>query len=218
MKSVFFLPLFAVILVASSCTKDRVSGNGSTTTEDRSLNNFTKINAMGSTDAVITKGTSFKVQVKGSDNLVPYFETKVVNGTLNLGYKNDVHVRHDDIQVFITMPALNGLKTQGSGNITSSGNFTDVADFETSISGSGNITIEQGSARNFSSTISGSGDVHAFGFSAEKANIRVSGSGNTRITATNQLDVKIAGSGNVYYKGTPQVSVNISGSGSVIKQ
>jgi hypothetical protein len=207
-----------ILITLSSCTKDRVSGNGSTTTEDRPLDNFTKINAMGSTDAFVTKGTSFKVQVKGSDNLVPYFETRVVNGTLNLGYKNNVHVRHDDIQVFITMPVLNGLKTQGSGNITSSGNFTDVTDFETSISGSGNITIDQGSARNFSSTISGSGNVQAFGLSAEKASIRVSGSGNTRITATNQLDIKIAGSGNVYYKGTPQVSVNISGSGSVIKQ
>ena len=213
------LPLLAVILVAfSSCTRDRVTGNGSITTQDRPVSNFTKITAKGSTDAFIVKGNTFKVQVKGSDNLVPYFETRVVNGTLNLGFENDVNVRHDDIQVFVTMPVLTGLKTQGSGNISASGNFTDNADFETVIAGSGNITIEQGSARNFSTDISGSGDVHAFGFNAENANIKVSGSGNSRITASNQLDVRIAGSGNVYYKGSPQVSVKISGSGSVIKQ
>ena len=219
MKSLILINLVLIVLVsASACNQDRVSGNGIITTEERAINNFTGVTVEGSTEVTVKKGASFKVEVKGYNNLLPYFETKVVNGNLVMGYKDHVNIRHDNTEVTVTLPVLNSLSMYGSGDITSTGAFTGNTDFEASISGSGNITIEQGSAKNFFTSISGSGNIHAFGFTAEKAKINVAGSGNTRITATDHLTVKIAGSGNVYYKGSPSVSVNISGSGAVVKQ
>ena len=206
---------FTLFLFAS-CKKDRISGTGSIITEQRNVTNFTKIHTSGSTDVEVRQGVDFKVEVTGYSNLIPYFETKLNNGTLELGYKNDVHVRNDNIKVIVTLPVLNGLTTSGSGDITTTGVFDGNANFDCIISGSGNISIAAGTADQFRSTVSGSGDVNALGMTATNAEITISGSGNSEITAINQLKVTIAGSGNVYYLGTPTITAQITGSGSVI--
>lgn len=200
-------------LYSRPCNRQR-----NNSTEERTLNNFTKVSVAGSTDVTVVKGTAFKVQVKGYNNLLPYFETKVVNGNLIMGYKNHVNVRNDNTEVTVTLPVLNGVATSGSGDIVSTGDFVDNDNFEATTSGSGNITLEDGASKHFSSKISGSGDIKAFGFTSEQATINIAGSGNTSVTATDKLEVKISGSGNVYYKGSPAVSATVQGSGTVIKQ
>jgi hypothetical protein len=218
MKKEILYVLSVLLLLTTACSKERISGSGSVVTEDRQVNAFTKVSLKGPSFVYITKGNNFNVQVKAYGNLLPYFETRVVNGTLELGYKDDLSIRNENSEVYITLPVLNGLSIYGSGDIETTGNFNDNPSFETSVYGSGNIEIREGAADNFSATIAGSGDVYAFGLSAKKANVEVSGSGNVRITAKDELKVKISGSGNIYYKGSPDISVNISGSGDVIKQ
>lgn len=219
MKSILFLNLvLAVLITISACNQDPITGSGVIATEARTIKNFTGVTIEGSSNVTILKGTDFKVEVKAYNNLLPYFESRVVNGNLILGYKDHINVRNDNTEVTVTLPVLNSLSTYGSGDITSTGDFMGNNDFEASISGSGNIKIEKGSSMNFSTSISGSGNVQAFGFAAEKVTVNVAGSGNAKVTATNKLNVKIAGSGNVYYKGSPSLSVNVSGSGAVVKQ
>ena len=216
MKAGKLIMLAFTILLFASCKKDRISGTGSVVTEQRNVTNFTKVHTSGSTDVEVKQGVDFKVEVTGYSNLIPYFETRLNNGTLELGYKNDVHVRNDNIKVLVTLPVLNGLSTSGSGDISTTGNFSGNTNFDCNISGSGNISIAAGASDQFRSTISGSGDVFALGMIATNAEITISGSGDSEITAVNQLKVTIAGSGNVYYLGTPTITAQISGSGSVI--
>jgi hypothetical protein len=218
MKKEILYVLSVLLVLTTACSRERIEGSGSVITEDRQVNTFTKVSLKGPSFVYITKGNNFSVQVKAYRNLLPYFETRVVNGTLELGYKDDLSIRNENSEVYITLPVLNGLSIFGSGDIETTGNFNNSSSFEASVYGSGNIEIGDGAADNFSSRISGSGDVYAFGFSVKKANVEISGSGNTRITASDELKVKISGSGNVYYKGSPDVTVNISGSGDVIKQ
>lgn len=199
-----------------ACKKERISGSGPVITETRPVANFTRIHTSGSTNVFVTQGAGFKVEVNGYVNLIPFFETKLVNNTLELGYKNNTTVKNDNIKVLVTIPVLNGLSTSGSGNINTSGAFYNNPVFETHIAGSGNISFSQGTAQNYISTIAGSGSVYAFGLQAANADIIISGSGNQEITSGNNLKANIAGSGNVYYKGTPVINVHISGSGAVI--
>lgn len=215
MKKIFQLAILAAILGFASCTRDKIKGEGPTTSELRNVTGFTAVSAAGSSNVFITKGPAFSVEVRGYTNLLPYYETKVSGGTLTLGF-DDVNVRNDNIVVYITMPELSGVRTAGSGNIEVIGNFPATALFEAGIAGSGNIDISQGTADRFVTNISGSGDIYALDFIAKKAELTTSGSGDTEITATEQLKVRISGSGNVYYKGSPTIDVNISGSGAVI--
>ncbi len=216
MKKNVFVVFAAVMLTLISCSKERITGNGSVITETRNINNFKSVSVSGSTNVYITEGAVFKVEVKGYNNLLPYFETKLVNTTLELGYKENTNVRNDNTEVFITMPVLEGLVTEGSGNISTTGTFSGTTNFNVNTFGSGNVSISQGSSQNFYSSIEGSGNINALNFVADKVEATISGSGNVEITANNTLKVVIAGSGNVYYRGTPIITSTISGSGSII--
>ncbi|MGN6438096.1 MAG: head GIN domain-containing protein [Agriterribacter sp.] len=217
LKFVILLAVFAGAL--ASCKKDHIKGSGSIKTEQRNVSGFTRIVVEGATDVHITAGADFKVEVKAYSNLLPHFQTRLENGTLILKYSNDVNPRNDNSEVFITMPALNGVSTSGSGDVDAKGDFADAQTFDASISGSSNISIENASAQKLVLSISGSGDFKSFGFESDEADISISGSGDAEITVNEKLKAKIRGSGNVYYKGNPAtIEDDISGSGEVIKK
>ena len=216
MKKSVIVMLAMAGMFLSSCEKERITGSGPITTEDRNITNFTGVSTKGAADVYITEGANFSVQVKDYGNLLPHFETKLNDGVLEIGFKPNTNVNNSRAEVFITMPTLQALTTEGSGNITTTGNFSTVNLFDASSLGSGNITIANGSAVKFTTSIKGSGNINAFGMIATEAETQTEGSGDVELTATTKLQVKIAGSGNVYYKGTPAVTVNISGSGQVV--
>jgi hypothetical protein len=215
MKKVSSAMLVAIVLFFSSCSRDMVTGGGTIITENRNIKNFKKIALAGSSHVTVTKGDVFNVEIKDYSNLLPYFNTSVIDGTLELGFQEHINVRQSRMEIVVTMPVLNGLAIAGSGDITSTGDFTNNSRFETEILGSGDIILVHGKAANFSGSIAGSGNIEAFSFTAEKATLEIAGSGNIKITATDKLHAKIDGSGNVYYAGSPLVSVTINGSGKV---
>jgi hypothetical protein len=216
MKRGLAIVFISAMLSLISCYKDRISGNGSTSTETRNISGFTTIAASGSTNVYITQGAAFKVEIKGYSNLLPYYETKLVNNTLQVGYKQNVNIKNDNTEVFIILPVLNGLSLSGSGSITTTGVFDGNTDFNATVSGSGNIHFSSGTTQNFYSKVDRSGSIYMLNMVADKADATISGSGKIEITANNRLNVKITGSGKVYYKGTPVITTNITGSGTVV--
>jgi len=215
MKKLTGLLAYSIFLL-TGCNKERITGEGPLVTQERTVANFTGLRAMGSANVVITQGAAFKVQVKEYENLLPHFETKLNGSVLEVGFEEGIDVKNSKAEVFITMPALQSVKTAGSGNITAVGAFPLANTFDAEITGSGNINIEQCSAGRFNSFIRGSGNIAAFGLIGVEAFTQTEGSGNVEITATNKLNVKISGSGNVYYKSTPVITANINGSGQII--
>lgn len=216
MKISSIVLFFCSVFMLSGCEKDIVRGEGSVITQERAVSNFTGVRSMGSANVSITQGNSFKVEVREYDNLLPYFETKLNGAVLELGFKDNINVKNSKAEVFITMPALQLLKTEGSGNISTTGIFPPAGNFDAQVTGSGNINIGNAAANRFDGAIRGSGNIKAFGMIAAEAFTQIEGSGNIEITATSKLNVKISGSGNVYYKSTPLVTTSISGSGQVV--
>lgn len=217
MKGAYIFLLAAFTAACASCEKDTITGNGSIQTQERDVSAFNRVATQGSTVIHIVQGTVFEVKVKGYANLLPYLKTIVNNGTLSVHYEDTRSVRNDNSEVFITMPALTGLSSQGSGDIYVAGAFNNNLD--AAISGSANIVVEKGSADHFTLQSFGSGNFKSFGFTATAADITIAGSGDTEIGIVQQLKAKIRGSGNIYYKGDPAaVEIDISGSGKVIKR
>lgn len=216
MKKGLSIAVISTMLSLLSCSKERISGNGSTITETRNISNFTAISATGSTNVYINQGIAYKVEVKGYSNLLLYYDTRLVNNTLQVGYKQNVNIKNDNIEVFITLPVLNGLALSGSGSITTTGAFAGNTDFNADVSGSGNIHFSSGTTQNFYSKVDGSGSINMLNMVAAKVDAAITGSGKTEITASNQLKVKIIGSGKLYYRGTPAITTSITGSGTVL--
>ena len=217
MKKYLFIAILLVVF--TSCKKERITGDGTITTEQRNVSDFSNVYVSGSSNVYITQGNNFDVKVKAYSNLLPYLETKTQNGILTVAYRSNSNVQNDNSEVYITMPSVTGLSTSGSGNINSTGNFVAVDHFNASVSGSGNIIMEGGLANNFKVQISGSGDVKSFGFSVLQADVSIDGSGNAEVRVSHNLKATIHGGGNIYYKGnTPIVNSQVSGSGKLMKQ
>lgn len=210
--SMLFISFFFV-----SCTKDRLTADGNITTEIRTLGAFNEVRSSGSTNIHIIYGTEYKVELRGSANLLPRYETRVHNNVLDLGYER-VNVQNDDIEIYVTMPIVSAVSLSGSGNLIISGNFPDQDYFRLSISGSAEVEVlDTFNADNVVVNISGSGDANLQKVISKHSDVKVSGSGNVSVTAIESLKVTISGSGKVFYLGNPVISSSISGSGKVVK-
>lgn len=208
---------FLISLFFMACATDRLFPEGPIITENRQPGNFTGVQGSGSNPVYIAYGPAFKVAVKGSANLVPEFKTKVKNNILMLAF-DDVRVTDDDIEVFVTMPAISEASLSGSGKIDISGSFPAQEIFRSNVSGSGIINVNDAFNCNaLEVNISGSGNVNMEKIHSKKADVHLSGSGDLRLSVQDELKAKISGSGKVYYTGNPVVDAKISGSGKVIQ-
>lgn len=227
--------LFVLLIGTTSCIYDTVEGNGIRATESRITGSFDKVKSSGSFEVYISKGDEYEVLVSAEENVIPFIETRVIDGILKIEIEDRTSIRNDiPMKIFITMPELRGLKLSGSGTIdtdyfecnemdilvSGSGQITTACDtrkLEISISGSGSIDIS-GNTKNAEFVISGSGNIKAANLTTEDCISKISGSGNVWIQVDNFLEARISGSGSVYYYGEPQIEKNISGSGNVIRQ
>lgn len=216
MKKYLFLILIIITSLFISCKKEKVDGGGAIITEPRNVDNFYNVSVSGSTNVFITYGGAFDVKVKAYENIISTLETKVQNGTLLIRFITNVN--NDNSEVYITMPALSSVTTNGSGNIDTKGSFLGMDYFSASTSGTGIISIEKGSAKNYKITITGSGNVKSFGFITNQATVSISGSGDAELSVAQKLKATLKGSGNVYYKGNPVVDATTTASGKVIKK
>ncbi|HYH55726.1 MAG TPA: DUF2807 domain-containing protein [Anseongella sp.] len=216
MKKYSYL-LLACSMLATSCERDLLRGEGPVLTEKREVPAFERINSDGSTRIHISYADTFSVTVTAYASLLPHFQTRVNGGVLELGIRDAVSVRNDNSEVYITLPALEGLRLNGSGEGRISGPFPSLSSLLLEINGSGSIRGTAAGVDSLQAVITGSGSMHLEELPARAAGISISGSGDLRVSVSEELNVHISGSGRVYYRGDPSVSSEISGSGKVLK-
>lgn len=111
--------------------------------------------------------------------------------------------------------------TSGDFSVSGSGDITinDLTSQELTcmVSGSGDIDLK-GKAEKAKFTVSGSGDISAFGFSPKQLDCSVSGSGDAKVYATERMNLSVSGSGEIEYKGPATVQQSKTGSGSIQKK
>jgi hypothetical protein len=214
MKKQVLILLLAVF--CASCTKERISGSGKQVSETRTLPAFTSVTSSGSNRVHINYGQAFEVQLRGSDNLIPHFKTDVKGEELHLGFE-DFQVSDDDIEVFVTLPAIRGVGMSGSGQVSVSGAFPLQESIDFRSSGSGHLEVSDPmQASSVSIAVSGSGKTDVQKLRSKTADVRISGSGDVMVAPQETLKVSISGSGTVYYTGNPVIDSSISGSGKII--
>lgn len=218
MKKLTTILIISLITVISSCDKDSIRGEGSTISQQRSLPSFTGVQGNADIKLHIAHGTTMSTQVKGYGNLVGITETYVKNGKLIVKYKDGYNnVRNSNIELYIIMPTLNSINTNGNGDAWIDG-FQDGNNLEANINGSSNINISNSSYDNVTIDVNGSGNIRAAGLMSKTANVVIHGNGDTEITCSQNLKARIYGSGDIRYWGDPGLDVQVSGSGTITKQ
>lgn len=216
-----YILILILVTIFSSCSKDRIKGEGPNRTEDRTSqiqSGFTNLRINGSTDAEIIYGSNYKLEVSGYSNLVSALSTQVINQTLVVEFPDYYNVRNNNTKVILTIPYLPNLYINGSANVDLSGVFPQQELVSFTINGSGNIQVsDAGTNFNFIKySINGSGNIVAYGLTSKTFEGNISGSGEMKTSVLNNLNANISGSGKIYYKGNPTVNAVISGSGKVL--
>ncbi len=208
-------------------------------TKDIKVDNFTEINLKGSPDVTYTqKAGKPKVEIYTSDNIVDLLDIKVVDGTLNIGFKKGVNVSYNKLEVRVSSETLNqigvagsgdfalvnGLKTDrlkiavaGSGDINAD-NIVCTNNLEVAIAGSGDIESNNLTCNGLKASIAGSGDMKLKNITANNAEASIAGSGKVILSGTTQeANYRISGSGDLSATDfqAKRISASISGSGSI---
>ncbi len=210
--------------------------------EQRKLSAFTEISLRIGGNVHLSQGNEQIVEVNGEEATLKRLVTEVKNRKLVIRYSTESLFSSKwnpgKVDILITIPQIDALTIQGSGNITAKSKIESRI-LDLTISGSGDIRIENlkaekitsllsgsgslylsgdQSVAEFKSTLSGSGNVKATGLPANDINVKIGGQGSCWVAPQKNLFVRIFGSGNVYYKGNPSIDSSILGSGQVKKE
>lgn len=216
MKKVLTI-LTVCITLLSSCGKEIIRGGGSIGTETRALPVFSNVELEGSGEAIINYGAASNITLTGYQNLLTLYETKVVGNTLYLKFKPDISVRDNNIKASITLPALSGIRMNGSGKMEAK-NFINTS-LKASINGSGTIFIGDSQFSTATYSINGSGVIEAASTAIEEASAHIAGSGDINLKVSIKLKATISGSGNINYWGNPATTeTQVTGSGKITKK
>lgn len=237
MKKTLAFILVLTFVATSNAQWKRVKGNGNTVTIERSVGDYDYVALAGWFDVELVDGNEGKLTLKGESNLLDYIKTEVKDGKLTIKQKKGVNLRpsnwNEGIMITVPVEQVDGVSLSGSGDIVGK-TVLKSDNFKTSISGSGDITLEveaksvdasmsgsgdmnlSGKATDFEVSVSGSGDIRAYDLEADFVEAQVSGSADIKVTANEMLKARVSGSGDISYKGNPKkIDTKSSGSGDI---
>jgi hypothetical protein len=237
-KPLRFLPILLTLLLCS-CTvgiaNTAVQGSGKIASEDRQVQGMRGVILATTGDLTITLGDQEALRIEAEDNLLPYLQTQVRNGTLTIGTKPNTNLRPTQpIHYYLAVKGLEALSVTSNGNIaapvlradrftaeiSSNGDIRLAGLYANSlqvrISSSGDLEINEGEVSQQSITISSSGQYKAGGVRSQTADVRLSSSGNATIWVTGSLNAQLSSSGNVNYYGRPAITQRMSSSGKIV--
>jgi len=114
-----------------------IGGVGSIVEEEIQLDSFNSVVCETVVDVEIIQGTEQKVVVEGHENMIEELDLKVFNGKLNIDLRNNCY-NHFDLKVFITVPNLELVKVESTGDV-SLGEFKNLENLELSSTSTGDI-------------------------------------------------------------------------------
>jgi hypothetical protein len=227
--------IILIALLSMACSIQVLRTSGKQTSEERPVKDVARVSLEGSGELTILQDGSESLLVETDDNLLPYVETEMRNGTLHLRLNSPGSVsifQRQRVRYTLHVISLKGVTIEGSGNVNADSLDSDqlalvvdgsgkmqfkslrAGELRVEINGSGNVEV-QGEASDLTIAISGSGGVKAGDLRGQSVRVGIGGSGNATVWATGSLNINISGSGSARYYGTPQENISTSGSGSV---
>jgi hypothetical protein len=189
------------------------TGSGVAATQVRLLPPLTGVDLAGANNVVVRVGARQSVIVHADSNLLGRVTTQVSSGRLVIGNTPGTLNARSPMFVAVSVPSLDALTVQGSGNISVTGIHSPSLTLR--LPGSGTIHAAGTTAR-LDVAIGGSGTALLSRLIARDATASIDGSGSIVLTATDSLDASISGSGTILYTGNPtQVTKSVSGSGTI---
>jgi len=224
------LAVLALSIASLGCTcGGDVTGSGNLETKSESFDGFTKIEAQTGFQVVVTKASTYSIEIVADDNVHKYIDVSKSGDTLKIKLENGPFYHSVTVKANITMPDLYELDFSGGARATING-FSFTHDFTVKLSGGAQVAGEistgdidfslsggsqvflTGSGRNLDINGSGGSQLNLATFSVEDADIDLSGGSQSTVDVSGVLDVNLSGGSRLTYTGNPTMGdIDLSG-------
>ena len=216
MRKIFFVA-FAMIMAISGCKAGEQSENRvSAATDDivketRNVGKFSGITLIGSYKVICTPGKDYGVVVEATKGAATKLLTEVKNGMLTISKEKIAGVRvvtnnreDNKTTIYVTLPQLQDIKLIGSGDIIVKGKVASDNGLRVSLSGSGDIELDEVTANYTKFSLAGSGDVKINNVKGKQTELQLAGSGDMVVknVDVDHASINLAGSGDMKIAGT----------------
>jgi len=236
------LLLFMVLFI--SCHRDTADDCftpvGATITDTRLCDSVSVVELYDNVDLVLVAGNSASLSVECGKNIIDQITTKCDNGVLTIRNENTcnwVRSFNRRITVYATLPFLNEIRYESSGDVSTQGQLNADSLRLNIWGGAGSFVLDLKVTKLKLAMHYGTADVTVSGQSlittifansfgpfycqnllSHIVYIRNSGSNDCYVNARDILETEIASVGNIYYRGNPyEIKTNITGNGKLIK-
>jgi hypothetical protein len=193
-----------------------VRGSGRVVEEERAVSGITGVELATFGNLTIEVGEEEELRIEAEENLIPYFETEMRDGTLVIRQRPTVRLASQrPVNFYLTVKELESIVITGSGD--ASAPDLEAERFSITITGSGDLRTEDLEAGRVNVRLTGSGDLQMGNLDAASLDVRINGSGDVEIDDlyADSLEVDVTGSGGLDITGG-QVDVQhvrLTGSG-----
>lgn len=191
--------------------------------EEKKFPSFSRVAFRTGGKLYLRQGSPQKVEFVGDREDIDELDPRVENDRLIIGkdgwnswswgFDSDDH----KVDVYITMPEIEGLSVAGSGDLVAENKITS-RNLDLNVSGSGTLIAEIDASGDLDADVSGSGRIEVKG-KCRDIQSKVSGSGRVKldVTVAERADFGVSGSGKIQASGSAkEVKVGVSGSGEIL--
>jgi Putative auto-transporter adhesin, head GIN domain len=212
MKTISMFAFGAVILLLGGCDWAGIGGNGKITTEQRTVEPFTEVEAGGALKVEWRPGPP-ALSITTDQNLLSHIESRNRGNRLELHTRDSLRPTQGRIKVEISSPSLAGAKLSGAADFT--GHAISDQTFAVQSSGAATIVLD-GKVDELLADLTGASDLKAKDLPARTVEISATGAADASVTVSDTLRVSITGAGDVNYWGNPKtIERRITGAGSI---
>lgn len=217
MRRLWNLVVVAACIALAACSGSEVKGDGKIVTQNRSVDQFSAVEADGNFFVTVNASQSQPaLQVKTDENLQPYILTTVKDKKLYVTVKKG-------FDIVPTTPVQITVATKELASASLNGKTTFVASnlsgqhFELNVNGMANSMLK-GTVGSSNINVQGMAEVNASALQAQNVTVDVKGNGRVLVSVARKLKVHIDGVGQVTYTGKPPIiEQEIYGGGKLVK-
>src|SRR5579871_463712 len=205
------LLLLAVVAATAGCSRLGIKGDGSITTTNRPVADFTALEANGAYQIQWSSGKP-ALSISTDQNLLPLITTSISGNSLHIDWKENLRPTKG-ITIIISSAALTNAELNGAVSLTAS-NLSGTG-LKLEANGASSIIVD-GTVTNLAAEISGAGKLNATTLHTQAASVSLSGASYADVTVTEALQASISGVGVLTYAGNPKsVMKDVSGLGAI---
>jgi hypothetical protein len=203
-----------VVAISAGCDLTGMAGSGPMTTETRTTEAFSRVDARFGIGVTVKIGPEHVVEVHAQSNILPIVSTEVEGGTLHIDATQEFNTT-EAVEVVIVTPTLDHIALAGG----SQGQVTGLAadSLEVALSGGSDLTAT-GSVGDVVLEASGGSEARLGDLLAQTVRLELSGGATANVNASTAVIGSASGGAHATVRGGGQLNVQVSGGAEILPE